>query len=90
MKSGDLLYSINDTEVKASNFNSVNRSFNKSTKPGDIVSIVVLRKNDEGTLIKKTLKAKTHLVKITDNYVILPADSPTEEQLMIRKAWINQ
>ncbi len=90
LKSGDILQSINGTVINPSNFSSFSRSFTKSAKPGDVVSITVLRSNSEGKLVDKTLKTKTYIVKIKEKNVILPADKPTEEQMKIRKAWLNQ
>jgi predicted metalloprotease with PDZ domain len=90
LKKGDVIESINGMDITASSFNEAAAKFEKSVKPGDEVTVVVQRKNDKGEVKKKVLKAKTYLVKMKRQYVIMPSKQPTAEQLMIRKAWINQ
>jgi predicted metalloprotease with PDZ domain len=90
IKEGDILHSVNGVELKYGNFSDFVEKFNQTVKEGDEVTVVVLRKDKDGNLKKKTLKAETYIVKITDEYVVIPAANPTAEQLEIRKAWINQ
>jgi predicted metalloprotease with PDZ domain len=90
LKEGDIIYSLNGKELLYRNYYKTAAEFEKTAKPGDIVTIVVWRKDKNGELKKKTLKAETYLVKKQEFYVIKPMEKPTAEQLAIRRAWINQ
>jgi len=90
LKEGDRIFSINGSAVNAHNFESVAGGFEKNLKPGDVVTIVVERKNKGSNYVKKTLSAKSYSVKRKERFVILPNNNATAEQLMIRKAWMNQ
>lgn len=90
LKEGDVLYSFNGKEVTMGNLGQLSDEFERTAKPGDLVTLVVLRKDEEGKLQKKTLKEKTVLTKKQEMYYIEPVKNPTPEQLLIRKAWINQ
>jgi predicted metalloprotease with PDZ domain len=90
IKQGDIIYSVNGVEITFGNFRNFVDKFNDTVKAGDEVTVVVLRKDKDGNLKKKTLKAETYLVKFTDRYVIKPMKNPTAEQLEIRRAWLNQ
>lgn len=90
LKEGDRMYSLNGNNVTGHNFQHIADNIEKDLKAGDIVTVVVERKNDEGKFIKKTLTAKSYPVKRKERFVILPTNNATAEQLMIRKAWINQ
>jgi predicted metalloprotease with PDZ domain len=89
LKPGDIIQSVNGTELSIINYYRFADTFNTAVKDGDEVTIVVLRKNKKGELKKKTLKASTFMVKITDQFVIVPAKNPSAQQLEIRKAWLN-
>ncbi|MEO8514399.1 MAG: peptidase M61 [Ignavibacteria bacterium] len=90
LKTGDKIFSVNGIEVNAHNFNEVSEKYEQTTHAGDEVTVVVLRKDKGSNYSKKTLKAKTYLVKMEDQYVIKPMKSPTAEELSIRRSWINQ
>ncbi len=90
LKSGDIIYSLNGKEVTTGTISNIADEFEKTAKAGDLVTIVVIRTDDQGRKQKKTLSAKTMMVKQTEMYFIMPAKNPTAEQLEIRKAWINQ
>ena len=90
LKKGDKIFSLNGEEITARNFESVAARYEEKMKPGDEVTVVVLRKSKGSDYIKKTLKAKTYMVKRDDRFVIKPMASPSAEQLEIRRAWINQ
>lgn len=90
LKIGDRVIAVNGNEVNAHSLRFISRDFEKTVKPGDEVEITVMRKNNGASLIKKILKAETYLVDKEEQFVIKPVSTPTTEQLMIRKAWINQ
>ncbi|HAX48089.1 MAG TPA: hypothetical protein DCX92_03805, partial [Bacteroidetes bacterium] len=90
LKEGDRIFSINGSVVNAHNFENIAGGIEKKLKPGDEVTIVVERKSKGSNYIKKTLKANTYPTKRKERFVILAAKDATDEQLMIRKAWIDQ
>jgi predicted metalloprotease with PDZ domain len=90
LKEGDIIESVNGVDITAHSLHEAAAKFESSVKPGDEVTVVVQRKNGNGELVKKVLKAKTFLVKLKRQYVILPVKRPTDEQLALRKSWINQ
>ena len=90
LKKGDIIFSVNGKEITTANLKRESEEFESTVKEGDEVTVVVLRKGAGGKLEEKTLKAKTFYVKYTEEYKIIPLDSPGAEQLEIRKAWLNQ
>lgn len=90
LKVGDVIVSVNGMDITASSLNEAASEFESKVKPGDEVTVVVQRKNSKGEIVTKTLKANTFLVKLKRQYVIIPSKELSEEQLMIRKAWIDQ
>lgn len=90
LKIGDRVIAVNGKEVNTHSLRFVSRDFEKTVKPGDEVEITVMRKSKGASLVKKVLKAETYLVDKEEQFVIKPVNNPTAEQLMIRKAWINQ
>jgi predicted metalloprotease with PDZ domain len=90
LKAGDIIYSVNGKEVTTDNLNDIAEEFEKTAKEGDLVTIVVIRTDEQGRKLKKTLSAKTMYVKKTEMHIIAPVKNPSAEQLEIRKAWINQ
>lgn len=90
LKIGDRVIAVNGKEVNAHSLRFVSRDFEKTVKEGDDVEITVMRKSNGASLVKKVLKATTYLVDKEEQFVVKPVNTPTPEQLMIRKAWINQ
>lgn len=90
LKEGDIIETVNGNDIFVDNLDEIAAEFEKTVKPGDVVTVNVLRKDESGKFRKKSLKANTFLVKITEQNKILAVTNPTEEQLMIRKAWIDK
>ncbi|NOS85501.1 MAG: PDZ domain-containing protein [Ignavibacteria bacterium] len=90
LRIGDRVIAVNGKEVNAHSLRFISRDFEKTVKPGDEVEVTVMRKSNGASLVKKVLKAETYLVDKEEQFVIKPVSAPTAEQLMIRKAWINQ
>lgn len=87
---GDILYSINGKKVKGETAKQQIADAQAKTKEGSKVEVVVIRKNLEGKEVKQELAATmTPTVKNVRNY-IGPMENPSEQQLKIRKAWINK
>lgn len=89
LKKGDRLKSINGMELTINSFMPISYLFESTVKDGDEVTVVVLRKSEDGTIKEKTLKANTFLVEKEEKYAILEKKSPTDQQLKIRKAWLS-
>lgn len=90
LKVGDRVIAVNGKEVNSHSLRFVSRDFENTVKEGDDVEVTVMRKSNGASLVKKVLKAETYLVDKEEQFVIKPVGTPTAEQLMIRKAWINQ
>lgn len=90
MKKDDIPVSINGEMISPANIENLLLNPGKYANPGDVITIVIMRKNKNGELRKKTLTAKTYRAKKTEAHVIRPVDKPNESQLKLRKAWINQ
>jgi predicted metalloprotease with PDZ domain len=87
---GDVLYSINGKKIKTGTAAKQIAGVQSSMKEGSEVKVVVLRKNNQGKEAKVRLYAVMKpTVKSVRNY-IGPVANPTEQQLKIRKAWINK
>lgn len=90
LKEGDIIYSFNGKEVTHDNISKMAEDFESTAKEGDEVTVVVIRFDDRGREQKKVLKSETVMVKETERYAIIPVLNPTQEQLAIRRAWLNQ
>jgi predicted metalloprotease with PDZ domain len=90
LKTGDRVIAVNGSKVNSHNLRFVSSDFEEKVKPGDEVEVTVMRKSNGASLVKKVLKAKTYLVEKEERFIIKPVSTPTSEQLMIRKAWLNQ
>lgn len=89
LKYHDEIISWNGKELTIENVQEVLNQFKKTVKPGDKVTVTIMRevKKDKTKEIK--LKAKAVEVTRTRRDVLEPMDNPTPEQLKIRKSWIN-
>lgn len=88
-QNGDELVSINDSVANASNLDQVIDHLYSTLKEGDPVVIKVKRKNTSGQMETITLSAPAEKVEKTKKNILRFSANPTEEQLKIRKAWLN-
>lgn len=87
---GDVLVSINGKKIKPATAKEQIAALQANMKEGSKVKAVVLRKNSAGKEVKQEMSAVMKpTMKIVRNY-IGPVTDPTEQQLKIRKAWINK
>ena len=86
---GDELLTWNGTELTLDNVQDVLNEFKKTIEPGDKVKVEVNREVKDGK--KKTIKLKAKAIEIdrTRRNVLEEMDNPSEEQIKIRKAWLN-
>ncbi len=89
-KKGDLIKSINGIEAPADVFRKILDSQFKKSKPGDILTLVVLRKDESGDEHEVSLKAKMYTVDAQEENVIDFNENANENQLMIRDAWLGE
>lgn len=86
---GDELVSLNGEELKQSNFVQLTSKFTTTAKEGDIVTILIKRKNASGVLEPVTLSAPAMKTRKTEEHILELNPNPTPEQLKIRNAWLN-
>lgn len=87
---GDIIYKFDGIEIDIENYEKEFQAFPDRHEIGDEISAVVLRVNDKGKLKKVKLKAKTVVVDKTKEASLVLMNSPTENQLTLRKAWVNK
>lgn len=86
---GDELLSFAGMEINLDNYVSVIETYRKNHKPGDLITVVVLRKDSKGKDREMKLKAKTVMRPYSSFHSLKLMPSPTAKQRLIRKAWIN-
>jgi predicted metalloprotease with PDZ domain len=85
---GDLIYSINGTEINAVNFQDIRKKIGDTIKEGDPLEIRVGRKNTAGMMDTVTLKADYMPMPIAVPGKLELMPDPTPEQLAVRNAWL--
>lgn len=88
LQEGDVILNWNDQNISVENFSQVIQSFYDETNEGDKVSVIV-RREVKGKTKEVKLKAKAMKVKSSQKHQIEVMDDPTEEQLRIRKRWLE-
>lgn len=87
---GDIVKTFNGTAINKNNALEVVKSFVDNAHTGSKIKVEISRKKDDGNMERKTLKGKMHFVETVREHVVTPMDKPTEEQLALRKAWIDK
>lgn len=88
-KKGDVYVSLNGEAISATNFMEAAEKFTKTAKEGDIVTVVVKRKNAEGKEEDVTLSAPAQKIMKTEEHLLELDETATKEQLKVRNAWLN-
>ncbi|MFI5144382.1 MAG: peptidase M61 [Ignavibacteria bacterium] len=89
-KKGDKIEKINGLDAHYEKFKEVLNSVYKKSKIGDIMTMVVLRKDENGEEKEVTLKAKMYKVDVQeDNYVSFNDDA-NEHQVLVRDSWLGE
>jgi C-terminal processing protease CtpA/Prc len=86
----DEIKSINGKELTVQNAQEVLTDFRDNTKEGDPLNIVVIRKDDKGQDKEVKLTQKVESVETEQRHAFVPAESPTEAQITLRKAWLGK
>lgn len=89
-KEGDELVSINNVEVNYQSFNKTLDRIFKDAKAGDLFAIKALRKDDAGKEKEVLLEAPLMRVPKYKQYALCFIDQPTQQQLLIRNAWLGK
>ncbi len=85
---GDIIMEINDTPLKFKDLNEFLDEIKYEYKAGDKIKMTVLR-NVKGNEKKVVLKGTATKIKVFERSRIYFQKNPTEEQLRIRKAWLE-
>jgi ribosomal protein S1 len=86
---GDEILKINKTKISPSTFKSFRENWSATVKEGDHLTMYVLRKTTKGSSKKVKLSSKVFKAENKRYNVLKFNNKPTEEQLNIRKAWIE-
>jgi predicted metalloprotease with PDZ domain len=91
-KEGDEIVTFNGSDLTLENAQDVILKYLVNAKPGDLLTMDILRPGKKGKMKKKTLHAKMMEVESQELNAIsaLPDDKLSESQKEFRKAWINQ
>lgn len=89
IEKGDLLISVNKIDLTPDVFSEAIQQFKEEFEAGDKVTLVVERQNDKGEWKEVKLKGKAQEVERTISLRISYLPNPTEQQLNVRKMWIN-
>lgn len=87
---GDLIAKINDKEAPALKFREILNSVYKNSKEGDIMTVEVIRKDENGNEKNIKLKGKMYKVDVNEENVISFNENANEQQLMIRDSWLGE
>jgi predicted metalloprotease with PDZ domain len=88
-RKGDEWVSLNGKEVGATNARSLINELYKSAKPGDDITIKVMRKIAEGKAEPVELKGHMTKFPVMKFNVLSFNDQATDEQMMLRNAWLK-
>lgn len=88
-KVNDEIMSLNGTDITFANFNQVVNDLYKAAHTGDLLTIIVKRKNDSGGEDMVTLSAPMMKIPVKKFNQLSFIPNPSQEQLMIQNAWLG-
>lgn len=88
LEEGDILVTWNNSPVTLEEFSNIIQKFYNETEVGDKVTVIVKREIN-GTVKEKKLKAKARTVKSSQKHELEVVDNPSDEQLKIRSLWLE-
>jgi predicted metalloprotease with PDZ domain len=88
-KEGDEFISLNGKALSMETFQKVIGDFKENAKEGDNFEVVMMRKNAKGVFEEKKLSAILESGESTLTNVVRLTDSPTNEQIKLREAWLD-
>ncbi|MBS1598018.1 MAG: peptidase M61 [Bacteroidetes bacterium] len=86
---GDVLMSLNGKDITGANQKSVTGSLYGSAKVGDSLTVLVSRKNPDGTDGTATLTGSMTKFPVKKYNVLSYIDNLTEEQAMLKNIWLK-
>ncbi|GAC1426851.1 MAG: peptidase M61 [Flavisolibacter sp.] len=86
---GDEIYTFNGIEVNAENMVTQVPKIKKSMREGEIFEVKAGRKNATGGIDTIFLHAPASKVAVKELNKLEPVELPTEEQLLVQKAWLT-
>ena len=89
-KKGDKIIKINGIDTPYEKFKEVLNSVYKKSKEGDIMKLVVLRKDKNGEEKEVTLKAKMYKVDVQEENYISFDDNAGAQQVLVRDSWLGE
>jgi len=88
-KVNDEIISLNGSETTATTINKQINDLYKTSQPGDMLTIVVNRKNEGGVDEKITLSAPMIKIPVLKYNQLGFASNPSAEQLSLRNSWLG-
>lgn len=89
-KKGDKIIKVNGIDAPYEKFQDVLNSVYKKSKEGDIMTLVVLRKDVNGEEKEVALKAKMYKVDVSEENYISFNENASEQQTTIRDTWLGE
>ncbi len=80
---GDELLSINKKPLTIEGMQQIN------IQKGDMLKVVVMRKDDKGREKKVKLKARIFPVEVVSKYILAIDPAPSPKQTLVQKAWLS-
>ncbi len=87
---GDIIVQFDGVDIDIENYEEEFQAFKDRHQVGDEITAIVLRKDEKGRLKKKKLSAKAVDIQITTDDDLYIEHDATEEQIALRRAWVNK
>lgn len=87
---GDIIYKFDGVEIDIENYEEEFMAFSDRHEVGDKITAVVIRTDKNGKEKKLKLKANAMSVDVEIQPSLALMDNPSEQQLALRKAWLNK
>jgi predicted metalloprotease with PDZ domain len=88
---GDVILAVNGTPLPE-NLAVLQEFFDEARnnmQEGEIFSVTVMRKNEEGIEEEIILQTETFKVETLEEHILAPMENPTERQLRLKEAWLK-
>ena len=85
---GDVIESLNGSEVTLENAAEVFDNYSEGLEVGDKIKMVILR-DEQGTFQKKNLKGKATKIVKKERHILRLIHEATPEQMIVRNSWLG-
>ncbi|MBD1397052.1 peptidase M61 [Pontibacter sp. JH31] len=89
-REGDQLLAFNGKEITPLNIREIIGEELQQARPGSKIEITVGRKDSKGVVKPKKLTGKVTQLKREVLHMLEPMEQPSEQQLKLRAAWLNE